>query len=75
MAESDIQRKILGTLAEMKNDIETLRKDITYLTGYIEDTKLSKEERKQLEESIQKIKMRDTSDFISWKQAKKDLEI
>ena len=73
MAEVDFQKQILGTLSEMKNSIETLKKDINYLTEYIEDTKLSEEERKQLDESISKIKSGNTSDFISWKTAKKEL--
>ena len=75
MAELDFQKQILGTLSEMKNSIETLKKDINYLTEYIEDTKLSEEERKQLDESISKIKSGNTSDFISWKTAKKELEM
>ena len=73
MAEINFQKQILGTLAEMKNSIETLRKDVSYLTEYIEDTKLTEEERKQLDESISKIKSGNTSDFISWKTAKKEL--
>ena len=55
MAELDFQKQILGTLSEMKSSIETLKKDINYLTEYIEDTKLTEEE-KQLDESISKIK-------------------
>ena len=73
MAEMDFQKQILGTLAEMQNSIETLRKDVSYLTEYIEDTKLTEEERKQLDESISKIKAGNTSDFVSWKTAKKEL--
>ena len=73
MAEMDFQKQILGTLSEMKNSIETLRKDVSYLTEYIEDTKLTEEERKQLDESISKIKAGNTSDFVSWKTAKKEL--
>ncbi len=73
MAELDFQKQILGTLSEMKNSIETLKKDINYLTEYIEDTKLTEEERKQLDESISKIKVGNTSDFVSWKTAKKEL--
>jgi len=73
MAEVDFQKQILGTLSEMKSSIETLKKDINYLTEYIEDTKLTEEERKQLEESISKIKSGNTSDFVSWKTAKKEL--
>ena len=73
MAEMDFQKQILGTLAEMKSSIETLRKDVNYLTGYIEDTKLTEEERKQLDESISKIRAGNTSDFVSWKTAKKEL--
>jgi len=73
MAEMDFQKQILGTLAEMKSSIETLRKDVSYLTEYIEDTKLTEEERKQLDESISKIKSGNTSDFVSWKSTKKEL--
>ena len=73
MAKVDFQKQILGTLSEMKNNIETLRKDVNYITEYIEDTKLTEEERKQLDESISKIKAGDTSDFVSWKTAKKEL--
>lgn len=69
----DFQKQVLGTLEEMKNSIETLRKDVNYLTEYIEDTKLTEEERKQLDESISKIKSGNTSDFVSWKTAKKQL--
>ena len=73
MAEMDFQKQILGTLAEMKNSIETLKKDVSYLTEYIEDTKLTEEERKQLDESISKVRAGNTSDFVSWKTAKKEL--
>jgi len=69
----DFQKQVLGTLEEMKSSIETLRKDVNYLTEYIEDTKLTEEERKQLDESISKIKAGNTSDFVSWKTAKKEL--
>jgi len=69
----DFQKQVLGTLEEMKNSIETLRKDVNYLTEYIEDTKLTEEERKQLDESISKVKAGNTSDFVSWKIAKKEL--
>ena len=73
MAELDFQKQILGTLSEMKNSIETLRKDVGYLTEYIEDTKLTEEERKQLDKSISKIRAGKTSDFVSWKTAKKEI--
>ncbi|MBS3102524.1 hypothetical protein J4458_03685 [Candidatus Woesearchaeota archaeon] len=69
----DFQKQVLGTLEEMKSSIETLRKDVNYLTEYIEDTKLTDKERRQLDESISKIKSGDTSDFVSWKTAKKEL--
>ena len=59
----------------MKRSIETLRKDVDYLAGYIEDTKLTQEERKQLDASIAKVNVGDTSDFVSWKEAKKEIGI
>ena len=73
MAQVNFQKQVLGTLSEMKNSIETLKKDIGYITEYIEDTKLSEEERKQLDESISKVRAGNTSDFVSWKTAKKEL--
>ena len=73
MAEANFQKQILGTLTEMKNSIETLKKDIGYLTEYIEDTKLTEQERKQLDKSISKIKAGSTSNFVPWKTAKKEL--
>ena len=73
MAEVGFQKQIMSTLTEMKNSIETLKKDISYLTEYIEDTKISEEERKQLDESISKVKAGNTSEFVSWKTAKKEL--
>ncbi len=73
MAEINLQRQILGALEDMKNEIYILKKDINYLTGYIEDTKLTEKERKELEKSISKIKTGNTSDFVSWKKAKKGI--
>ncbi|GEM_PF-1852185 len=73
MAELDLQKQILGTLEEMKDSIESLKKDASNLTEYIEDTKLTEEERRQLDESISKIKTGNASDFVSWKKAKNEL--
>lgn len=75
MAELDFQKQVLGTLIEMKRSIEILRKDVDYLADYVEDTKLTQEERKHLDASIAKIGAGDTSDFVSWKEAKKELDI
>ncbi|MEK6733509.1 MAG: hypothetical protein AABY27_00155 [Pseudomonadota bacterium] len=75
MAQLDFQKQVLGTLTEMKRSIEILRKDGDYLADYIEDAKLTKEERKQLDASIAKVMSGDTSEFVSWKEAKKELGI
>ncbi len=73
MGEVNMQKQILGTLTEVKSSIEALKKNVSYMMKYIEDTKLTEEERKQLSESITKIRAGNTSDFVSWKQAKKEL--
>ena len=75
MAEVDFQKQVLGTLTQMRDSIETLKKNVSYLTEYIEDTKLTDEERKQLNESISKIKSGNTSGFMPWKKAKNELDI
>ena len=48
----DFQKQVLGTLEEMKNSIETLKKDVNYLTEYIEDSKLSENDKKALAEAL-----------------------
>ena len=75
LAELNFQKQVLGTLTEMKRNIETLRKDVNYLAEYIEDTKLTKEEKKQLDASIAKVRSGDTSNFVSWKEAKNELGV
>lgn len=75
MAEADFQKQVLNTLTEMRGSIETLQKDITHLTEFIEDTKLTEEEKRELEHSISKIKSGNTAEFIPWKAAKKELGI
>ena len=66
MSETTFQKQILSKL-------ESMEKRIDYIMEYIEDLKLSKEERKQLDESISKIKVGNTSDFVSWKKASQAL--
>ncbi len=75
MAEVEFQKQILGSIAEIKGSIETIKKNISYLTEYIEDTKLTAEEKKLLDQSISKVKAGNTSDFISWKTAKGELSM
>ena len=75
MATMDFQKQVLSTLTEMKSSVETLKKDMDYLKDHIKDTKLSEEERKLLNNSISKVISGDTSDFIPWKNAKKQLGI
>ena len=66
MSETAFEKQILSKLA-------IVEKKVDYIMEYIEDTKLTEEERKQLDESISKIKAGNTSDFVSWKSAKKEL--
>ena len=66
MSEIAFEKQILSKLASVE-------KKVDHIMEYIEDTKLTEEERKQLNESISKIKAGNTSDFVSWKTAKKEL--
>lgn len=68
MSETAFQKQILKRL-------ENMEKTMNYVVTYIEDSKLTEEERRQLGVSLSKVKVRDTSDFISWKEAKKQLKI
>ena len=75
MAETIFQKRVLNTLVNMQKTIENLRSEVNYIMGYIEDTKLTEKEKKELDGSISKIKSGNTSDFVSWKEAKKELRI
>ena len=66
MSETAFEKQILSKLASVE-------KKVDHIMEYIEDTKLTEEERKQLNESISKIKAGSASDFVSWKKAKKEL--
>ena len=66
MSETTFEKQILSKLASVE-------KKVNHIMEYIEDTKLTEGERKQLNESISKIKAGNTSDFVSWKTAKKGL--
>ena len=66
MSETAFEKQILSKLASVE-------KKVDHIMEYIEDTKLTEEERKQLDGSISKIKAGGTSDFVSWKKAKKEL--
>ena len=75
MAEMNFQREVLGSLTELKRNIELLRKDVDCLTGTIQDAKLTKKEREGLERSIAKVQSGNTTGFMSWKLAKKKLGV
>ena len=49
MAELDFQKQILTKLEDMG-------RDINYIKGYIEDTKLSEDDKKALEEALKEEK-------------------
>lgn len=66
MSETALQKQIL-------NKLEGIEKKFDYIMKYIEDTSLNERERKQLERSISRIKAGNTSDFVSWRKARKEL--
>ncbi len=58
---------------EVIHELRTLRNEVEYIKEMLEDSKLSKKERKFVESRINKISKGDKSDFVSWKEAKKSL--
>lgn len=70
MPKTILQKKVMSVLVGMEKNLESLRNDFSNIMAYIKDTKLTDEEKKQLNESIAKIRSNDTSGFIPWKDAK-----
>ncbi len=75
MTEANVQEKMLDTLTGLKQDVSHLKQDIHYIMEYLEDTRLTTEEKKLLDESIAKVKAGDESGFVDHKEAKKELGI
>lgn len=58
---------------ELIREIRSLKSEIDYIKEFLEDTHLAPNERKLVDSKIRKISSGDTSDFVSWKQARKKL--
>ena len=58
---------------EVIKELKMLKNDIDYIKEFLEDTKLTPKERDVVNSKIKKVNSGDTSDFVSWKDAKKKL--
>jgi hypothetical protein len=58
---------------EMMKELRTIKSDVEYIKEFLEDTRLTPEERTFVDSRIKKITSGDTSDFVSWKDAKEKL--
>ena len=73
MTQATAQEEIMGTLTGIKQEVDHLKQDLHYIIEFIEDTRLSAEEKKLLDESIAKVKGGEKSGFISHENLKKEL--
>ncbi len=74
MSEAAAHKEVMDTLMGIKNDVKHLQKEVHEIREYIEDSKLSRDEREELSRSIRSVQKGITSDFIAWDKAKKELE-
>ena len=75
MIEADIQKEILNTLTGIKGEMNNLKVDVHQIKEFLEDTKVTEEERKLLDESIAKAKVNDATGSISHEDLKKELNL
>ena len=68
-----IQKEILGTLTGLKAEVTHLKKDMHHLIEFIEDSRLTEEERALLDESIARARLGSKSGFTSHQSLKKEL--
>ena len=73
MTQANVQKEMLDTLTGLKQDVSHLKQDMHYIMEYLEDTRLTAEEKKLLDESIAKVKAGDESDFVSHEDLKEEL--
>ncbi len=73
MTQANVQREILDTLTGLKQEVNHLKVDMHQLIEYLEDTRLTEEEKELLYQSIAKIKAGDESDFVSHEDLKRKL--
>jgi len=73
MAQTDVQHEILDTLTGLKNEVGHLKSDMHRIISYLEDTRLTEQERSLLHDRLSKIKRGDESDFISHEKLKQEL--
>ena len=53
MVQATVEKEMLNTLTGLRMDINHLKQDMHYIMEYLEDTQLTVEEKKLLDESIQ----------------------
>lgn len=58
---------------EVMKELRSLKSEVDYIKEFLEDTHLTSKQRKFVDSRIRKIGSGDTSDFVSWKEAKKKL--
>ena len=56
MTEATFQKQILSRLENMEKNITTLKNEVGVIVDYIEDTKLSDEEKKLISEALKEEK-------------------
>jgi len=61
------EQKILGKIDKIENSIGDLKEELDYIKDMLEDSILTGEESKLVNESLRKIKQGNKSDFISLK--------
>ena len=61
------EQKILGKIGKIENSIDDLKEELDYIKDMLEDSILTVDESKLVNQSLRKIKQGDKSDFISLK--------
>ncbi|MBI5393449.1 hypothetical protein HZA96_06270 [Candidatus Woesearchaeota archaeon] len=73
MPELQFEKQVISTLTDLRKEMDYLKRDIHSIRQIMEDIKLTDEENIGVKQTIKKIKSGDTSEFIPWKSAKKEL--
>lgn len=72
---ASFQENVLTKLDCVINKVEEMDREIHSIKEDLEDTRLSEEEKKMVGNLMSKIKLGDTSDFVSLKDARKILGV
>ncbi|HIJ11730.1 TPA: hypothetical protein HA278_06745 [Candidatus Woesearchaeota archaeon] len=73
MTEANVQKEMLDTLTGLKQDVDDLKHDMHFIRKYLEDSRLTSEEKELVDRTIANVGKKNESNFVSHEDLKNEL--